>query len=87
MAADGSRERHSHIFGGEPSGVSYTVELVGEGTHEIDRDVDTYADLLRPFNVSRHEVSILVDGTPVPEDQPVDADVDRVQVVRLIKGG
>jgi sulfur carrier protein len=27
----------------------------------------------------------MVDGSPVPEDQPVDA--DRVRVLRLIKGG
>ncbi|PSP88675.1 small archaeal modifier protein 2 [Halobacteriales archaeon QS_4_66_20] len=67
--------------------MAITVELVGEGTREVDPDGDSYADLLAPFDVSRHEVSILVDGTPVPEDQPVDAGVDRVRVVRLIKGG
>lgn len=67
--------------------MSYTVELVGEDTRRVDREVETYADLLAPFGVSRHEVSILVDGTPVPEDAPVDDDIDRVRVVRLIKGG
>jgi len=30
-------------------------------------------------------VSVLVDGRPVPEDRPVDA--DRVEVLRLVKGG
>jgi sulfur carrier protein len=30
-------------------------------------------------------VSVLVDDTPVPADQPVDA--DRVRVLRLITGG
>lgn len=67
--------------------MSITVELVGEGSHELDIDAERYADLLAPFDVSRHEVSMLVDGTPVPEDQPIDDDVDEVQVVRLIKGG
>lgn len=63
-----------------------TVELVGEGTREVEPE-GTYEDLLGPFDVSKHEVSILVDGTPVPEDRPVDGDVDHVRVVRLIKGG
>jgi len=67
--------------------VTYTVELVGGDTHEVRRTVDTYADLLGPLELSRHEVSILVDGRPVPADRPVDADVDRVRVVRLVKGG
>jgi sulfur carrier protein len=68
-----------------------TVEVVGEATHEIDPaalDVDgaaTYADLLGPVGLSPQEVSVLVDGTPVPEDQPVET--DHVRVVRLIKGG
>jgi sulfur carrier protein len=63
-----------------------TVEVVGEGTHDVDVDVDaTYADLARAVGYSPHEVSVLVDDTPVPADQPVDA--DRVRVLRLIKGG
>jgi sulfur carrier protein len=67
--------------------MSVTVELVGEGTRDVDPEGGTYADLLEPLDVSRHEVSVLVDGRPVPEDQPVGSDVDRVRVVRLIKGG
>ena len=63
-----------------------TVEVVGEETHEVDVDDDaTYADLARAVGYSPHEVSVLVDGSPVPEDQPVDA--DRVRILRLIKGG
>jgi len=78
-----------------------TVDVKGEGTHEIDleqRDADgatasseaeetapTYADLLAEVELSPHEVSVLVDGRPVPEDQPVEA--DHVTVLRLIKGG
>lgn len=64
-----------------------TVELVGEGTREVDVEAGRYGDLLSPFDVSKHEVSILVDGRPVPEDEPVDPDVEEVQVLRLIKGG
>lgn len=63
-----------------------TVEVVGEDTHELAADVDaTYADLLDDLGLSPHRVSVLVDGRHVPVDQPVDA--DRVQVVRLVKGG
>jgi sulfur carrier protein len=64
-----------------------TVELVGKGSHEVELDGGTYADLLKPLAVSKHEVSILVDGTPVPEDKSVDETVDRVRVIRLIQGG
>jgi sulfur carrier protein len=65
-----------------------TVELVGEGDAEVPVDAGTtYADLLAPFDVSPHEVSLVVDGSPVPEDAPVDDSVERVRVVRLIKGG
>jgi sulfur carrier protein len=65
-----------------------TVEFVGEGTHEVDVSDDaTYADLLSPFDVSRHEVSLLVDGSPVPEDAPVAESIDCVRVIRLIQGG
>ena len=63
-----------------------TVEVVGEGTQEVDTDADaTYADLARAVDYSPHEVSVLVDGNPVPADQTVDA--DRVRILRLIKGG
>ncbi|WP_408960027.1 ubiquitin-like small modifier protein SAMP2 [Natrinema sp. 74] len=45
----------------------------------------TYADLLREIDLSPHEVSVLVDGRPVPEDRPVES--EQVTVLRLIKGG
>lgn len=67
--------------------MTITVELAGEGSRELDAAGKTYADLLAPFDVSKHEVSMLVDGRPVPEDQPVEGDVDHVEVVRLIQGG
>jgi len=62
-----------------------TVEVVGEDTHEFDVTDETYADLLAEVELSPHEVSVMVDGTPVPEDQPVDA--EHVRVLRLIRGG
>lgn len=65
-----------------------TVELVGEASEEVPVDeATTYEDLLAPFDVSPHEVTLTVDGSPVPEDAPVDAGVTRVRVIRLIKGG
>lgn len=71
-----------------------TVSVAGEGDREIDleegdggtaRETPTYADLLAAVDLSPHEASVLVDGNPVPEDRPVEA--DRVTVLRLIKGG
>jgi sulfur carrier protein len=64
------------------------VELVGETTRTVAvSDGATYADLLDPFEVTRHEVSVVVDGRPVPADRRVDDDVAAVRVVRLVKGG
>lgn len=63
-----------------------TVEVVGEGTEEVTVAADAaYADLVRAVGLSVNEVTVLVDGSPVPEDQPIEA--DRVRVLRLIKGG
>ena len=56
----------------------------GSGSNEAV-DPPTYADLVGAIEYSPHEVSVLVDGRLVPEDQPVDA--DEVTVLRLIKGG
>ena len=69
-----------------------TVEVVGEDTYEIDPEEigdgsgePTYADLCRAVGYSPHEVSVHVDGRPVPEDQPITA--DQVKVLRLVQGG
>jgi sulfur carrier protein len=63
-----------------------TVDVVGEGTREVSvADGATYAEVVRAVGFSTHEVSVLVDGTPVPEDQPVEA--GRVRILRLIQGG
>ena len=70
--------------------MNVTVEVVGEQTYQLDlaestTDEPTYADVLAAVDLSPHEASVLVDGRPVAEDRPVDA--DRMQVLRLIKGG
>lgn len=63
-----------------------TCEVVGEGTETFAVDSDaTYGDLVERLDYSRHEVTVLVDETPVPEDAPVET--DHVRVLRLIKGG
>jgi len=62
------------------------VDVKGEGTTAVEATADaTYADLLEAVELSPHEVTVLVDGRPVPEDQPVDAEY--VTVLRLVKGG
>jgi peroxiredoxin Q/BCP len=65
--------------------MNVTVEVVGEESHDFEVEDETYADLLAEVDLSPHEVSVMVDGQPVPEDQPVEA--DHVKVLRLIKGG
>jgi sulfur carrier protein len=63
-----------------------TADVVGAGTHDLDLAADaTYADLCRALEYSPHEVAVLVDDRPVPEDRPVDA--DRVRVLPLLRGG
>jgi sulfur carrier protein len=63
-----------------------SVELVGEGeqTVTVPDDAD-YAAVVREVGYSPHEVTVLVDDSPVPEDAPVE--VDHVRVLRLIAGG
>jgi sulfur carrier protein len=62
------------------------VEVVGEGTRMVEASTGTtYAELVEAVGYNVNEVSVLVDGTPVPEDQPVES--EHVTVLRLIKGG
>lgn len=61
-----------------------TVEVVGDETREVDV-AGTYADVLDAVGLSRHEASVLVDGRPVPEDQPIES--SDVTVLRLVMGG
>jgi sulfur carrier protein len=63
-----------------------TCDVFGEGVEECDLAADaTYGDVLRALGYSQHEASVLVDGSPVPEDAPVET--DDLQVLRLVKGG
>jgi sulfur carrier protein len=64
-----------------------TVEVLGgDGEVEVEVDPDaTYADIARAADFHPREVSVLVDGSPVPSDQPVAA--DRVKLLRLVAGG
>jgi sulfur carrier protein len=65
--------------------VRVTLEVVGGSEHELELEDATYGDLLGEIGLSPNEVAVLVDGRPVPEDQPVDA--DRARVLRLVAGG
>lgn len=56
-----------------------------DGTGSEPADVTTYGDLVRVVGLSPQEATALVDGRPVPDDAPVDA--ERVEVLRLIEGG
>lgn len=67
------------------STMDVTLEIVGEDEHTFEVTDETYGDLLAALDINRHLVTVMVDGRPVPEDQPVDT--DHVRVVRLIKGG
>lgn len=64
-----------------------TVSVAGAEDREVavDGETATYADLLAEVDLSPQEAAVLVDGRPVPEDAPVEA--ERVEVLRLIQGG
>lgn len=61
------------------------VTVVGEQTYTFTVTDETYADLVKQVDLSPQEVSVLVEGKPVPEDQVVDA--SEITILRLIKGG
>lgn len=62
-----------------------TLDVVGGDVHEFEVSDETYADLLGEVGLSPHEVAVLVDGTPVPEDDRVSAET--VRVLQLVTGG
>ena len=63
-----------------------TCAVPGDREHALDLPADaTYGDVARAIGYSVHEVSVLVDGTPVPEDAPVET--ERVTLLRLVQGG
>jgi len=66
--------------------MNVTVEVVGDHERDLSLSADaTYADVVRESGYSPQEASVLVDGSPVPGDQPVEA--ERVKLLRLVKGG
>lgn len=66
--------------------MNVTVEVVGADSRDLAlADDATYGDVIREAGFSPQEASVLVDGSPVPEDSPVEA--ERVTLLRLIKGG
>lgn len=73
------------MTGGANPAVHVTLEVVGGETHEFDVEAATYAGLLAEIGLSPNEVAVLVDGRPVPEDQPVEP--GPVQVLRVVSGG
>lgn len=63
-----------------------TVDIKGETTETVTLDgTATYGELLEAVDLSVHEATPIVDGRPVPADQPVDTET--VTVVQLVKGG
>lgn len=62
------------------------VEVVGEETRTVEASPGTtYGELVEAVGYNVNEVTVLVEGTPVPEDQPVER--EHVTVLRLIRGG
>ena len=63
-----------------------TCEVIGQDTHDLDVEPGaTYGDVLAAVDLSTQEATVLVDGSPVPDDRHVDADA--VRVLRLVTGG
>lgn len=72
----------------QPPDMEVAVEVVGEGTRRVEVDPGApVAALVDSLPASIHEVSVLVDGRPVPADRPIGEDLERVRVVRLVEGG
>lgn len=62
-----------------------TVDVLGNGVEEVDLEDATYRDVLAEVDLSPNEATVLVDGRPVPADDPVAK--SEVTVLRLVKGG
>jgi len=66
--------------------VDCTVSIVGGPDRTVSLPTDaTYADALRAVDESPQAATALVDGQPVPSDARIET--DRIEVVRLIRGG
>ena len=62
-----------------------TVDVKGDAVTEVEAPADaTYADLLAAVDLSPQEVTVLVDGRPVPEDQPVSVDHGQAPVPQAL---
>jgi sulfur carrier protein len=65
-----------------------TLDVAGGDTHECEAGAGaTWADLLAEAGLSPHEASVLVEGRPVPLDQTPAEGTERVEVLRLVRGG
>ncbi len=61
------------------------VTVAGDQSYKFTVTDETYAELLNEIGLSPQEVSVMVEGKPVPEDETVDA--QNITVLRLIQGG
>ena len=61
------------------------VTVAGDQSYEFTVTDETYGELLKKLDLSPQEVTVIVDGRPVPEDTRVDA--ENITVLRLIQGG
>jgi sulfur carrier protein len=87
-ADDGEHEEGVADDDEHEEGVEVEVVVVGEEARTVRLSADaTYGDVVRAVGLRTGEATALVDGTPVPEDRPVDVDDERVRVLRLIRGG
>jgi sulfur carrier protein len=66
--------------------VECTISVIGGDDHPVTLPADaTYADAVAAVDCSPQAATALVDGHPVPNDAPVEA--ERIEVVQLIRGG
>lgn len=63
------------------------VVLAGEDRAVEVADAATFADAIDAVGCDPQTATALVDGAPRPADAPITDDVDRVTVLRLIRGG
>lgn len=62
-----------------------TVSVAGGDEQTITLDTPTCGDVIEAVGLSRAEATVLIDGTPHPNDHVIETDA--VTVMRLIHGG
>lgn len=62
-----------------------TARVMGGDTHHLELEDATSGDVLHAIGLSPQEATVVVDGRPIPADQPLE--YEEVNVVRLISGG